>query len=80
MPVVSRYSMYANNGNYYVTYYCYGTNCPARTDKEPWPHSNGHLKQIELISKKGNKYKRKRWHCDHCGKEMSGTVNANDFA
>jgi hypothetical protein len=38
------------------------------------------LKWVNLISKKGNTYRRRRWCCNHCGKEMTGAVNANDFA
>jgi hypothetical protein len=80
MSVEMRYSIHANNGHYLVTYYCYDDKCPARTEKEPWPRSDGYRKKVTLISKKGNKYNRHRWFCSHCNKEMTGTVNANDFA
>jgi hypothetical protein len=81
MPSERRYSVHANgDGCYWVTYYCYDSNCPARTKEKPWPRSEGELKWVNLISKKGNTYRRRRWCCNHCGKEMTGAVNANDFA
>ena len=50
--------------------YCYNTKCPARTTLEPWPRSDGQYKLIEVTSKKGTRYKRKRLVCNYCGKEM----------
>jgi len=81
MPTETRYSVHANgNGMYSVVYYCYDKKCPARTKEKPWPRSDGHQEMVTIISKKENKYRRRRWICDHCNKQMTGVVNANDFA
>jgi len=57
----------ANRGYYISNAYCYEKDCPARTEKQPWPHSEG-------VSK-GNKTV-----CKHCGKAMTWTFSADDFA
>lgn len=80
MTIEARYSEEARNGTYIVTYYCYNDRCPVRTKEKPYPRSDGELKWVQCISKKGNTYRRKKWVCIHCGEVMQGTINANDFA
>ena len=75
MTMELKYSQEANNGHYWVNYYCYNDKCPARTKEKPWPRSDGKQKWVQCISKKGNPYKRKRWICKHCGEEMQGVIN-----
>ena len=80
MTIEAHYSEEARNGTYIVTYYCYNDRCPVRTPEKPYPRSDGERKYITVISKKGNPYRKKTWICKHCGEEMQGTINANDFA
>ena len=58
--------------------YCYSSDCPVRTKKEPWPRSNAVLKWVKRISKKGNEYRRKVWVCEHCGYKMQFTFSMFD--
>lgn len=58
-------------------YYCYNNKCPKRTEKEPWPRSDGELKYITFISKKGKPYKLKKVVCIHCNEIMQGAVGLN---
>lgn len=62
-----------------VTYYCYNPKCPVRTSKEPWPRSDGEIKNTKIISKKGNMYYAKRMICKHCGGIMHKTRDLSDF-
>lgn len=80
MSIALKYNENSTNGYYLVTYYCYDNNCPVRTEKKPWPRSDGQLKWVDCISKKGTTYRRKKMVCVHCNKQMSGSVSASDFA
>ena len=57
----------ANLGYYLSTAYCYNSDCPARTEKQPWPHSDGIAKDRKTV-------------CKHCGKEMTWTFPTEAFA
>ncbi len=56
----------AKNGGYMSTAYCYNDKCSAKTEKEPWPHSDGIGKRNKLV-------------CKHCGMEMTWTFPASEF-
>lgn len=57
----------ANMGWYISQAYCYQKDCPVRTEKEPWPRSDSVEKDGKCV-------------CEHCGKEMTWTFSADDFA
>lgn len=57
----------AINGYYISRGYCYEPDCPARTEKEPWPHSD------EEINREGKSV------CKHCGRKLTWTFPAEAF-
>lgn len=59
----------ANNGGYISSAYCYNSDCPVRTKKEPWPRSDGEYSKEKETTV-----------CKHCGEEMTWTFSASDFA
>jgi hypothetical protein len=65
----------ANCNPYPVNYYCYNIHCPPRQGEYKHPRQDGTYKSVILVSKKGTPYRRKRWVCDHCGMQMTGTVS-----
>lgn len=60
-------------GKHIRTYYCYDDKCPVRTEKEPWPRSDGKKDVVLTMSRKGNLYNRTIYRCVHCGEEMTRT-------
>ena len=46
-------------------HYCYSSECPVRTKKEPWPRSD-----IDPNKKRAT--------CFHCGKKMTVVASAKD--
>jgi len=59
----------ARDGWYISQAYCYKDKCPARTEKEPWPHSDSVYSE-----------RKKKMVCKHCGEEMTWTFPASAFA
>jgi len=59
MTMELKYSQEANNGYYWVTYYCYNDKCPVRTKENPWPRSDGEQNGYNVFLRKGIHIKEK---------------------